>query len=68
MYPFIRIVLAAAALLFVTPGASLSQATAPRTLVAVLAHADDEGPVAAMLARYAREGVQVHLLIATDGG
>ena len=38
-----------------------------RTLVAVWAHADDEGPVAAILARYAREGVQVHMIIATDG-
>jgi LmbE family N-acetylglucosaminyl deacetylase len=39
----------------------------PRTLVAVWAHADDEGPVAPILARYAREGVQVHVIIATDG-
>lgn len=36
--------------------------------MAVLAHADDEGPAAPILARYAREGVNVHLLIATDGG
>jgi LmbE family N-acetylglucosaminyl deacetylase len=38
-----------------------------RTLVAVWAHADDEGPVAPILARYARECVQVHMIIATDG-
>src|SRR5262245_57340533 len=38
-----------------------------RTLVAVWAHADDEGPVAPILARYAREGVQVHMIIATVG-
>ena len=38
-----------------------------RTLVAVWAHADDEGPVAPILARYARDGVQVHMIIATDG-
>jgi LmbE family N-acetylglucosaminyl deacetylase len=38
-----------------------------RTLVAVWAHADDEGPVGPILARYAREGVQVHMIIATDG-
>src|SRR5262245_14273147 len=38
-----------------------------RTIVAVWAHADDEGPVAPILARYAREGVQVHTTIATDG-
>lgn len=40
---------------------------APRTLVAVVAHADDEGPVAPILARYAREGVQVYLIVASDG-
>ena len=38
-----------------------------RTLVAVFAHADDETSVAPVLARYAREGVRVHLIIATDG-
>ena len=38
-----------------------------RTLVTVWAHADDEGPVAPILARYAREGVQVQMIIATDG-
>ena len=36
-------------------------------LVAVWAHADDEGPVTPILARYAREGVQVYMIIATDG-
>jgi LmbE family N-acetylglucosaminyl deacetylase len=40
---------------------------ASRTLVGVFAHADDEGAAAPILARYAREGVQVHLIIATDG-
>ena len=39
----------------------------PRTLVAVWAHADDEAPVGPVLAPYAREGVQVHMIIATDG-
>jgi LmbE family N-acetylglucosaminyl deacetylase len=42
------------------------QATA-KTLVAVIAHPDDEGVASPILARYAREGVQVHLIIATDG-
>jgi LmbE family N-acetylglucosaminyl deacetylase len=41
--------------------------SASRTLVAVFAHADDEGSVAPILARYAREGVRVYLVIATDG-
>lgn len=40
---------------------------APRTLVAVFAHPDDETAVAPILARYAREGVQVYLVTATDG-
>jgi LmbE family N-acetylglucosaminyl deacetylase len=44
----------------------LAQA-ASRTLVAVFAHGDDEGPAAPILARYAREGVQVYMIIATDG-
>ena len=41
----------------------------PRTLVAVWAHADDEAPVGPVLARYAREGVQVHMfaLLRTGG-
>ena len=38
-----------------------------RTLVAVLAHADDEGPIAPMLSRYAREGVRVYMIVASDG-
>lgn len=38
-----------------------------RTLVAVLAHADDETPVGPVLARYAREGVRVYMIVASDG-
>ena len=38
-----------------------------RTLLAVFAHPDDEGSVGPLLARYARDGVKVHLAIATDG-
>jgi LmbE family N-acetylglucosaminyl deacetylase len=40
---------------------------ASKTLVAVFAHADDEGTAAPVLARYAREGAAVYLIIATDG-
>src|SRR5512138_999659 len=40
---------------------------APKTLVAVFAHGDDEGAAAPILARYGREGVQVYVIIATDG-
>jgi LmbE family N-acetylglucosaminyl deacetylase len=35
--------------------------------VALLAHADDETAAAPVLARYAREGVSVHMIIASDG-
>lgn len=38
-----------------------------RTLVAVFAHPDDERIVGPLLARYAREGHEVYLVIATDG-
>ena len=57
-----------AAVLFLTPALLRSQPAATRTLVAVLAHDDDKDPAGPALARYAREGVQVYLLIATDGG
>jgi LmbE family N-acetylglucosaminyl deacetylase len=40
---------------------------ANKTLVAVIAHSDDETAAAPILARYAREGVQVYLVVATDG-
>ena len=39
----------------------------PLTLVAVFAHPDDEGAAAPILARYAREGARVFLVIVTDG-
>lgn len=38
-----------------------------RTIVAVFAHPDDERIVGPLLSRYAREGHDVHLVIATDG-
>jgi LmbE family N-acetylglucosaminyl deacetylase len=44
-----------------------AEAPARRTLLAVFAHPDDEGVVGPLLARYARQGVRVHLAIATDG-
>jgi LmbE family N-acetylglucosaminyl deacetylase len=61
----------AASMLFVVsaavPAASAAQPPRARTLLAVFAHPDDEGVVGPLLARYAREGVRVHLAIATDG-
>jgi LmbE family N-acetylglucosaminyl deacetylase len=38
-----------------------------RTLVAVIAHPDDETFVSPILAHYARAGVRVYMVIATDG-
>lgn len=38
-----------------------------RTLLAVFAHADDEFIVSPLLARYAREGADVHLAVVTRG-
>ena len=38
-----------------------------RILVAVFAHPDDESAASPILARYAREGAQVYLILATDG-
>lgn len=60
------IVCTAIAAIFVSAPLAITQGT-PRTLIAVWAHADDETPVGPILARYAREGVQVHMIIATDG-
>ena len=57
---------ATAVLILLFAPTSLSQLS-NRTLVAVWAHADDETPVGPVLARYAREGVRVHMIIATDG-
>ena len=56
-------------LLFSAPRFAVAQAgpAAPKTLVALLAHADDEAPVAPILARYAREGARVYMIIASDG-
>jgi len=44
-----------------------SPARAPKTLVGIWAHTDDDATVAPLLARYAREGAQVYTIIATDG-
>lgn len=55
------------AALALAPAAWSAEPPARRTLLAVFAHPDDEGVVGPLLARYAREGVRVHLAIATDG-
>jgi LmbE family N-acetylglucosaminyl deacetylase len=72
----VRALVAASLLLCATPGpgrtgvegpATPPAQTRPRTLVALLAHADDESAASPVLARYAREGVRVYLIIASDG-
>ena len=55
---------ACVALLAEPPAAAQSAA---KTLVAVWAHADDEAAAGPVLARYAREGVQVYVIIVSDG-
>ena len=64
LHPAYLILLLAIAALVPTPAAGQIGA---RTLLAVFAHPDDERIVGPLLARYAREGHRVHLLIATDG-
>jgi len=49
------------------PSAPSAGQNTARILVAVFAHPDDESSAAPILARYAREGAQVHLIVATDG-
>ena len=56
-------------LLVLTMGLSTAgPAAAQKTLVGIFAHPDDERIVAPILARYAREGHTVYLVVATDGG
>ena len=62
-----RLGLPAALLVLTTTPAPQAPQSRPRTLLALLAHADDETATSPVLARYAREGVQVHFIIATDG-
>ena len=63
-----RAAINAAIAAFIVLLAPATNAQATRTLVVVVAHGDDEAPVGPILARYAREGVQVYIVIATDGG
>src|SRR5678810_326881 len=56
-----------AVVIVMLPSTRAASQNRPRTIVALLAHADDETAAGPALARYAREGVQVHLIIVTDG-
>jgi LmbE family N-acetylglucosaminyl deacetylase len=62
-----RILAAFAAAIAMLPSAQAASQNRPRTIVALLAHADDETAAGPALARYAREGVQVYVIIVTDG-
>jgi LmbE family N-acetylglucosaminyl deacetylase len=69
-----RLVSFVCALLFASAAAAQNAAPpgtpesgARRTLLAVFAHPDDEATVSPVLAKYAAEGVTVHLAIASDG-
>ena len=58
---------AALLVLAASPRAPIGAQSPPRRLLVLLAHADDETAASPVLARYAREGVQVYMVIATDG-
>lgn len=58
---------AALFVLAASPWTAIGAQSPPKKLAVLLAHADDETAAAPALARYAREGVQVYMLIATDG-
>jgi len=66
-FRFLSIALLIAAALAIQTSAAPSAAPLSRTLAAVLAHADDEGPLAPLVARYAREGVHIYMVIVSDG-
>jgi LmbE family N-acetylglucosaminyl deacetylase len=55
------------ALSIVTFPVSLISQGQPKTLVSVWAHADDEIAASPVMARYAREGVRVFMIVVTDG-
>jgi LmbE family N-acetylglucosaminyl deacetylase len=50
-----------------TPQPARPASGAPRILLAVFAHPDDEATVSPVLAKYAAEGATVYLAVATDG-
>ena len=63
-------ILAAIAVIFIADVKGIAIAddgTPDKRLLAIFAHPDDESTVAPILARYSREGVVVHVIIATDG-
>jgi LmbE family N-acetylglucosaminyl deacetylase len=65
--PMLRLLAASTVILMTSSPTPAAGQNRSRTIVALLAHADDESAAAPVLARYAREGVAVHLIIASDG-
>ncbi|MDB4881654.1 MAG: family deacetylase [Gemmatimonadetes bacterium] len=62
-----RLAVALAALSVGCASRPIAPASSPGTLVAIFAHPDDESIVSPALARYAREGAKVYVIVATDG-
>jgi hypothetical protein len=46
---------------------SFSQPHTVKTILGIFAHPDDENMVGSVLAKYARQGSKVYVIIATDG-
>ena len=68
MTPLTRVLLTATVLVFAaSPRTPIGAQSPPKRLVVLLAHADDETAASPALARYAREGGPVYMVIAPDG-
>lgn len=62
-----RAILAGLALLAATASGASAQDRAPKRVIAIVAHPDDEVFLAPLLARLARDGAELTLVFATDG-
>jgi LmbE family N-acetylglucosaminyl deacetylase len=62
-----RLPLACLALFTACAGHAVRAPSSPGTVVAIFAHPDDETIVSPALARYAREGAKVYVVVGTDG-
>ena len=67
MRTFISSLVSSAAVLFVASLSTTALAQTNRPVLAVFAHPDDERVIGPLLSRLARDGREVHLVIATDG-
>lgn len=62
-----RIILLSLSLVLLISGLPVSVFCQPKTILAIFAHPDDENIIGHVLAKYARSGHKVQVLIATDG-